>query len=604
MAGTVRELLTRWGFETDTKPIERFNKSISDAKTTIALVGAQAIAQAGALFGLADSVATTGDAFAKTADRIGFSVETLQEYSHVAKLAGSSTDEMNGAIEGLTLSISEAKKGGGNLIEPLIRLNQLTGKDLLSSMGNADDLMLKLSDTFASMTDETEKAELATKIFGGSGLAMVSVLNQGSEAINKQKQEARELGIVLSAKVAKQSEMFKDSLLRVQQVFIGLRNSVGVELIPIITEIMDQFKEWVKVNKEWLKGGIETVIRSMVSGTKKLFIITGKMFKVVKALVNAFGGLETILKVVIASLTVFTAVKFLSTIGNMTIAVGLGLANAFKSAGNSALWAQAKMALFPIMVGLAIASVALLIEDLLAFFQGRDSLTGKILSAIDGLDISAIIVKKLDEASEAIKKFSEQSSVWLAGIFDFENLDKDIARLTKAFFDMFSTGDFGDGVGGAIFDLGLNIFQAIGDALIITVRGIVSAVFDVIKGLGGGLLDFSGKDGSITKGVDAVKGFFGFGGEDKNDLSKNINSVGGGGLDKRPNLRLLNGGNVPTGGLSNNSTTNNNSVSVSVNVPQGTSSKEASNLVEQGVTNALNRMARETQAATVSNVER
>lgn len=638
MAGTVRELLTKWGFQVDQKPLERFNKSISDAKTTIALVGAQAIAQAGALFGLADSVATTGDEFAKTANRIGFSIETLQEYSHVAQLAGSSTQEMNGAIEGLTLSISEAKKGGGSLIEPLIRLNQITGRDLLSSMGNADDLMLELADTFATMTDETEKAELATKIFGGSGLAMVNVLNQGSAAIKAQKQEARDLGVVLSEKVAKQSEVFKDSLLRVKQVFLGLRNSVGAELIPLITEIMDQFRDWVKINKEWIKGGIKTVIDSMISGTKTLLSVTSKMFKVIKSLVKAFGGLENVLQFVIIAMATFTAVKFLSAIGNMAIAVGSGLVLAFRSVGNAALIAQVKMFAIPIAIGLAIAAIALLIEDVVAFFQGRDSITGKIIKALEGVDIAGVLRSKFNAATSVVRDFANKVSSWLDNLFDMPDLELDIAGAVKnalqgisEFFDGLTfeglvsklsdllLGLFtGEGVAGAIFNFFFVAFQSIGDAIIRVVIGAAGVIADTIKGIFTGIMDFSGEDGTITKGVSAVKGFFGFGDDEEedgkkkkrriprpsSDLQGNINSLGIGDLRSRPDLKLINGGGGSSVRNSNSNVTNNNEVSISVVVPEGTNQKDASAIVDKGVSDALNRMARETQAATATSVER
>jgi len=539
----VRELLTKWGFEVDNKPIERMNKSLADTKAVITLVGAQAIAQIGAVFGLTNSVAQLGDEAAKTSARIGINVEALQEYSHVAALAGSSTQEMNSALEALTLGIAEARKGGGKLIEPLIRLNQLTGRDLLTSMGSADEMMLGLADAFAAMTDETEKAELASKIFGGSGLAMVNVLNQGSVALRRQRMEARELGIVLSADAARQSEVFIDSLHRAKSVVNGIKNEIGIELMPVVIDYMKRFKEWVLLNKQWLKFTITKNLRAMIKGFKVLLGFVKIAFKVFSGLVTSLGGLERVLKIVTIALAAFTAVKFLSAIGNMAMAITHGLVAAFNLLGNTALIAQAKMLLMPIAVGAAVAAVLLIIEDLVAFFQGRDSLTSEMLDWIGPLNFDEVLkgmLISLEEIKEEIQK-------WVANLFDFDT---------------------------------------------------IGALNEHMEGL-------------QTKFAKSVAGFFGFGDdedeneEQKKNIAGNLKDAGVAtpqATAPRPDLRLIQGG--AAGGQTNNNVTNNNNVTVSVEVPEGTTPDEGRRMVEQGIKDALQEMARETQAATGTNVER
>lgn len=622
---TVRELLTTWGFETDTKPLESLNKSLSDVKTTVTLIGAQAIASAGALFGLANSVATTGDEFAKTASRMGINVETLQEYSHVAQLAGSSTQEMNTSLESLTLGISEARKGGGKLIEPLIRLNQLTGKDLLTNLGSADDTMLKLADTFAQMTDDTEKAELATKIFGGTGLQMVNVLNQGSAAILKQRREARDLGIVLSQKAAKQAEQFKDSLLRTQGVITGIKNTIGVELFPIVMEFMESFRAWIDLNKVFIKSTLTKALRGMAEWLKKLIDLVQKMSKVMGAMIRTLGGFENIVRMATFALIAFTGIKFLSAIGNMTLAIRGGMA-AFRALGNEALIANAKMMLMPILVGAAIAALFLIIDDIVAFFQGRDSITGKIIESLEGIDIAQILGDALDQASIVVKDFTDTVQEWISGMFDFEDPGPKIAEfvegaLTKVseFFDGLSFDNFGQRLAEAIENVFLGesllgkimgfvvtVFEGIGNILIATIGGIIDTALKILGGIGGGILNFSGKDGLITKGADKaselfgdVKGFLGFGNDDS-DASKNLASAGGAPNSPAPNLKLIQGG--QTG--STNNVTNQNQITVPVTLPTGVTAEEGSSMVQKGIADAMNSVARETQAATATNVER
>ena len=654
---TVRSLLTKWGFEANTKPIEKLNKSLADTKTAVTLIGAAVISQVGVLFGLTNVVSAAGDEFAKMASRIGIDVEALQEYAFVSKLAGSSTQEMTSAVESLTLGIAEARKGSGKLIEPLIRLNQLTGKDLLTSMGNADEMFLQLADSLGQVEDATERAELSQKIFGGTGLAMVNILKQGSAEIRKQRQEARDLGIVFSEDAAKRSEVFQDSLLRVKSAVTGIRNVVGLELMPVVQSYMDLFRAWILQNKEWLKTNIVKTLDSMVKGTKIVFRTVKAMTKVFVSAIDALGGFQQVLKNVIFFMSLFAAVKFLSAIGNLALAVGGTLVFAFRALGNAALLAQAKMVIVPIAIGLAIAGVLLLLDDLRAFFQGRDSITGEIVKSFEGVDIKALIKQKLDEAIVVVVKFAKEVKEKIKGIFDIPSPAEAIRKATKGalkstqeFFDELSFDNFGEKISQLLLDaltadniltsiLGLfvAVFQGIGDALLATIGGVVDIALQAIGGIVDGIADFAGKDSIVGKFIDFnkksfefAKGLLGGGDEDDEDgeqrqpfdvkkllaerreqmknLQGNLGSLGittssqpAASINK-PDLRLIQGG-VGSSSSKTTTITNHNDITIPITIPAGTSPEAASEMVAEGVRRAMDQAAREAQAATATNVE-
>jgi len=56
---------------------------------------------------------------------------------------------------------------------------------------------------------------------------------------------------------------------------------------------------------------------------------------------------------------------------------------AYSLLGKAALFAQLKMLAMPLLVGIAIAALILLFDDLKAYFEGRDSITGLILEAFE-----------------------------------------------------------------------------------------------------------------------------------------------------------------------------------------------------------------------------
>jgi hypothetical protein len=468
-------------------------------------------------------------------------------------------------------------------------------------------MILQLADSLGQVQDRTERAELATKIFGGSGLAMVNVLKQGSAAIMEQRREARELGIVLSTETARSSEVFINSWTRVQGAISGIKNLVGAELIPEVTAYMDMFRDWVMLNREWLKSNIMKTLRSMISGFKLLIPVVRNIHKAISGLIQSMGGLETVIKAVLTAMTIFTAMKFISGIGNLTMAIAGGLVTAFRTLGNAALMAQVKMAAIPLAIGAAVVAVLLILEDLYAFFDGRDSLFGLLMEKFEGYDFGQIIRSLLDKGLAVFAEYSEKFKTYLADLFTFDNVEGLFSDIAKGMLSAIQ-GEFSEGIGpwlkefitntlagnnlvGKIIDFSVQVFKTIGDTLLITIGALIDNAWKMVKGTFSGVFDF-----------------FGFGGdedEEKQQKGKtvlgNLKEMGVGSTMQSPALAAAGAGGE-VGSMTQ--ITNNNSVNVPVTIPAGTPPEEGQRMVADGVRDALEQLARETQAATNSNVER
>jgi phage-related protein len=93
-----------------------------------------------------------------------------------------------------------------------------------------------IADSFKALPNGVEKAALAQKLFGRSGLQLLPILNQGSQAINKQMDEANKLvpplgksGTAALNLAKKQRELGMAST--------GLKVAVGSALIPILSTL-------------------------------------------------------------------------------------------------------------------------------------------------------------------------------------------------------------------------------------------------------------------------------------------------------------------------------------------------------------------------------
>lgn len=376
---TVRELVTKWGFDIDEAPLKKMDQGIESLKTGLFAIGAAAGAAAGTLFGIAKATANAGDEARKSAMSVGVSTEAFQEMSFAAKLGGVEQEAFTGALQKLSRSAVEAGAGIATYADTYKKLG-INVKTTDGKIKGSEQLLGEIADRFQKMPDGAEKTALAMELFGRTGAKLIPTLNAGSEGIGKLRQEAQDLGIVISEDTAAASEEMNDNIERLMSAFTGLRNILGAALIPLISELAVEFKDWILKNRELLKLNLQKFIEGLITFLKTFVAVTKQAIGIVNAVIESFGGWERVLKVVAIAMGAFLALKIVGAIGLITQGI-IGVIGAFRAMGIAALVAQAKMLAIPLAIGAIVIAIGLLIEDVVAFFQGRDSLTGKILES-------------------------------------------------------------------------------------------------------------------------------------------------------------------------------------------------------------------------------
>jgi hypothetical protein len=205
--------------------------------------GAAALGSAAVVAGkkLADFtkwVAETGDEAAKTSQVIGTTIEEYQQLKFVTDLAGVSNSEMQTGFRRLSRAAEEARKGVAEYGEVFGQLG-IKVTDSNGKLKSSFQLTKEISAAFGDLESETQKVALAQDLFGRSGAKLIPMLNQGADAIQRQAEEANKLGLVMSDKAAKQSEVFNDTLLRMESVFKGLALQLGSELLPLVPDFVE-----------------------------------------------------------------------------------------------------------------------------------------------------------------------------------------------------------------------------------------------------------------------------------------------------------------------------------------------------------------------------
>lgn len=260
-----------------------------------ALGGAAGLASLGAMVkGFAD----LGDSSAKAARRMNMSVGAFGELNYWAERNGLSTEEWNGALKALSGRLAGAASGQNkNLAELMGRL----GISLRDASGNArrtEDVLGDLALAFEKNTDPLKRTQMAVALFGEDmGVKLVDALAQGKDALTALRAEAQALGLSLSTEDATNAEIFTDSLTNLTRSFEGVRNVIGAKLLPMLTPLIDMFKNWVVANREIIAtsiaGAVEKVVRALSNFDWAGFGDTlGRIGAGIGSVVDFLGGWE------------------------------------------------------------------------------------------------------------------------------------------------------------------------------------------------------------------------------------------------------------------------------------------------------------------------
>jgi len=395
----VRQLITEWGFKVDKKPLERLEKNLGSIKSTVALVGGAAIAAGGAMFGLAKHIANIGDNAAKTAKSVGLTAESLQALQFAASISGVEQQAMNTSLQKFSRNILEAQRGTETYARSFRELG-VANSVLNDKNADTETILKAVADRISKMPDGFKKTGLAMELFGRTGAKLIPLLNEGSSGINKLTAEARELGFVMGEEDTKNAEAFNDAITRLMAVFRGIKILIGKDLLPVIEEMVDQFRDWMKTNKEFLKVKLLAFMKQLIRFVKNAIAVFKTIFQIVGGIVTLFGGFERVIRLVTLALIGLVGAQTLMLIGKMAMGF-VQLIGVIRKMGMAAALANVKAMLIPILIGAALVALGLIIEDIIAFFEGKDSVTGIIVQKFK--DMFKILEEKFNKFGTVAK---------------------------------------------------------------------------------------------------------------------------------------------------------------------------------------------------------
>ena len=238
--------------DTTTSKAEKSGSKIGNAFGKIAkgaaVVGTAVVTGAAAVgtaaFKMASDTADAADHIDKMSQKIGISREAYQEWDYVLGQNGMSVDALQNGMKTLTTQMMAVMNGGEGATE---MFNSL-GVSVLNADGSLRSQEDVLNDTIAAlqgMEDSTERTKLAQQLFGKAGQEMIPLLNQTAESTQALKDQAHDLGMIMSDEAVDAGVAFGDSLDTVKRSFTGLTQQLGAAALPLITSFLNLIIEHI-----------------------------------------------------------------------------------------------------------------------------------------------------------------------------------------------------------------------------------------------------------------------------------------------------------------------------------------------------------------------
>lgn len=277
--------------EETSEKAESFSSKLASGIGTAAKWGtaivAGATAASTALVGFASSSASTADNIDKMSQKIGISREAYQELDFIMSQSGASVDGLQSGMKTLVSAMSSAADGTESNIATFERLG-ISVTDANGNLRSTEEVFYETIEALQGVENQTEKAALASELFGKSGTELMPLLNSEVGSMEAMKVQAHELGLVLNDELIDNGVELTDSLDQTKRAFGSIVTQLGGSLMPIVTKVSDY---------------IQTSIPQIQGVVAKLSpILTGLLDSLLPPLMSLVGTIFPILITLIETL--------------------------------------------------------------------------------------------------------------------------------------------------------------------------------------------------------------------------------------------------------------------------------------------------------------
>lgn len=221
------------------------------------------------------------DSQAKTAARLGSTIDDLRALQIAASDYGIEQGSLESSLASFTKRLGDAARGTGEAQQAFKALGLDAAE--LARMPLADQLAL-VADRISQVDSAAERTSIADRLMSG-GRRMVNLFEEGGEAIREAVKEVDEFGLSLSQLDAKKVEDANDAIGRIPRLLEPIKTQLAISVAEPLEGISNHFLEAGKATRGF-RDEISDMVDSVLGGL--LFVIdavagVGRVFELAGA---------------------------------------------------------------------------------------------------------------------------------------------------------------------------------------------------------------------------------------------------------------------------------------------------------------------------------
>lgn len=207
------------------------------------------------LISLTTQSAETMEKLSNAASSGGMSIQSAQEWDHVLRSVGSSLESASGDLAQLQVKITEAAQGTGEAKEIFDKL-RISVTNSNGALKSTDQLLPELVEKFQRMGDTTERNAIANKLLGGTGTALIPILNQTGDELQALIEEKRQMGVLSEKEVADLTRT-AEAQRKYTEAIEASKDRIAGEYAPVVADLYSASADAItSVSKMLKKSGI------------------------------------------------------------------------------------------------------------------------------------------------------------------------------------------------------------------------------------------------------------------------------------------------------------------------------------------------------------
>ena len=255
--------------------VQAVQRQVDELKgSLVGLAGGLSVA---AFAGFIRSSIDAADATGKLAERTGLAVKDIAGLQIAYRQAGLDSDALQSTISRLTRGMADGNKA--------FEAMGVQVKNADGTLRDTRDVLGDVADKFASYEDGASKSALAQELFGKSGAAMISALNNGRAGLANYDETARRLGLTLDKETTARAAKFNDTVDLMGRGLQGVGSKIAANLLPTLQTLASEI-----LGSANDTGSLTVASDALGTALKGVYIIGASGITLLKNLGRAAGG--------------------------------------------------------------------------------------------------------------------------------------------------------------------------------------------------------------------------------------------------------------------------------------------------------------------------